>query len=305
MGDTSILVIDDDQAIHDAIRDTLDRIADRTLHAHLPGEGIRIANHEKPDVILLDINMPEMDGYKVCRHLKENAATRDIPVLFLTVDAEVKHLAKALDCGGSDYIRKPFNPVELEARVRVALRTKRTFDLLKEQARFDALTGLHNRAALDDALAAAASAHERTGQPLGLLMVDLDDFKEINDRYGHGVGDGVLREIGASIRAQCRPYDVACRFGGDEFTVILGQTEGRDARQVADRILSGIGAATVRAGREWVRTTGSAGLVSTAEMPGDFTSTQLLNAADAALYAAKRSGRGKLVVASADQIPVR
>ena len=201
-----------------------------------PTKGLQFAIQEKPDVILLDLNMPQIDGFKVCRHLQEHPTTRDIPILFLTADQNPDNLAKALDAGASDYISKPFNAIELEARVRVALRTKQMIDLLQERARIDAVTGLNNRAAMDDALVAAASAYKRTGHPVSLLMIDLDHFKKINDTYGHGVGDDVLRRVGASIRAGCRPYDVACRFGGDEFGVILAQSDTACAEQVSKRI---------------------------------------------------------------------
>ena len=154
-------------------------------------------------------------------------------MLFLTIDRDVRHLEKALDCGGTDYILKPFNKLELLARVRAALRTKRMIDLLKVQARIDALTGLKNRASLDDALEAATSAHSRMGQPITLLMIDIDHFKRINDSHGHGIGDEVLRQVGSAIRVACRPYDTACRFGGDEFAVVFSDTQGFDAEQAA------------------------------------------------------------------------
>jgi diguanylate cyclase (GGDEF)-like protein len=296
MSDTTVLVIDDDTHIHTAVEELLGDVADWVLKAKNPGDGVRIAIQQKPDVILLDINMPQMDGFKVCHLLKENNATKDIPILFLTIDEKVDHLARALDCGGSDYILKPFNAIELDARVRVALRTKRMFDMLREQARIDGLTGLNNRAAMDDALVSAISAYERMGQSLAFLMIDLDHFKKINDTYGHGIGDSVLRKIGATIRSQCRPYDIGCRFGGDEFCVILGHTEGVDAEQVASRILTEIGEIEVRAGGTPVVVGTSAGLVSATEMPGGFGPSDLLKAADEALYRAKNEGRARLVV---------
>ena len=211
----TILVIDDDASIHRAVERRLEGVVDQVLKADSPTKGLQFAIQEKPDIILLDVNMPQIDGFKVCRNLQENPTTHDIPILFLTADHNPDNLAKALDAGASDYISKPFNAVALEARVRVALRTKQMIDLLQEKARIDALTGLHNRAQMDDALIAATSAFHRTGQSLALLMIDLDHFKKIDDTYGHGVGDDVLRKVGVSIRAGCRPYDTACRFGGD------------------------------------------------------------------------------------------
>jgi diguanylate cyclase (GGDEF)-like protein len=294
----TILVIDDDASIHTAVERRLEGVVDQVLKADSPTKGLQFTIQEKPDVILLDLNMPQIDGFKVCRHLQEHPTTRDIPILFLTADQNPGNLAKALDAGASDYISKPFNAIELEARVRVALRTKQMIDLLQERARIDAVTSLNNRAAMDDALVAAASAFKRTGHPVSLLMIDLDHFKKINDTYGHGVGDDVLRRVGASIRANCRPYDVACRFGGDEFGVILAQSDTSCAEQVSQRILDGISEIKIRAGGEEIKVTCSGGLASASQMPSGFESADLLKVADEALYSAKSEGRNRLALAT-------
>jgi diguanylate cyclase (GGDEF)-like protein len=302
MGETLALLIDDEMAVHGLVKEALEpTTVDRVISALTPGDGIRQAIDQLPAVILLDINMPEMDGFKVCRLLKENEVTRDAAVLFLTVEHNVVHLARGFDCGATDYIRKPVNPIELQARVRVALRDNQMVELLREQARIDALTGLMNRAALNDALEGAASAHQRTGAPSGLLMLDVDHFKDINDTRGHGAGDEVLRAIGGTIRACCRPYDTPCRFGGDEFAVIFGQVEGTPARCAAERILEVLHALEVSTGRGRLAFTVSAGLATTSEMPARFKPNALLEAADAALYAAKTGGRDRLVMAEMQQ----
>ncbi len=298
MSGTTILVIDDDANVHKAVKQYLKGVVDQVLRADTPTNGLRIAIQEKPDVILLDINMPQIDGFKVCLHLQENPGTHDIPILFLTADHNPDNLAKALDAGASDYISKPFSAIELQARVRVALRTKQMIDLLREKARIDAVTGLNNRAAMDDALLAATSAFHRTGQPAALLMIDLDHFKEINDIYGHGVGDDVIRRIGSSIRAGCRPYDIACRFGGDEFGVILGQTDTALAKQISKRILNEINRLKIWVRDDSIKITCSGGVASATEMPRGFEPSDLLKAADEALYSAKRKGRNCLVVAT-------
>jgi len=291
-----VLVIDDDRAVHRATKRLLARTVEEVISTADPVEGIQLASQTTPDLILLDINMPTMDGLKVCRHLRDLSATRDIPVLFLTIDRDVRHLEKALDCGGTDYILKPFNELELLARVRAALRTKRMIDLLKVQARIDALTGLKNRASLDDALEAATSAHSRMGQPITLLMIDIDHFKRINDSYGHGIGDEVLRQVGSAIRVACRPYDTACRFGGDEFAVVFSDTQGFDAEQAAARMLAGICGIVVDAGSDAVQVTLSAGMASSEDIEGPVTADAILKSADAALYRAKHEGRNRLVV---------
>ncbi len=298
MSGITILVIDDDASIHRAVEQRLDRVVDQVLKAVSPTTGLRIAIQEKPDVILLDINMPQLDGFKVCRHLQENRATHDIPILFLTADQNPRNLAKALDAGASDFISKPFNAIELEARVRIALRTKRMIDLLEKRARIDALTGLNNRAAMDDALVAATAAFRRTGHPVALLMIDVDHFKGINDTHGHGVGDDVIRRVGASIRANCRPYDVACRFGGDEFGVILAQSDNSCGEQTSRRILDGISEIRIRTSGDEIEVRCSAGLASASAMPNGFEPADLLKRADEALYRAKSEGRNRLRIAA-------
>jgi diguanylate cyclase (GGDEF)-like protein len=299
MAQIRALVIDDDPSIHRQVEEALcPRIVDTVLTHGEPSDAIRMALADPPDVILLDVNMPVMDGFKVCQLLKENLRTRDVPIIFITVDTNVVHLARALDCGAADWIRKPVNSIELQARVRVTLREKAMVDLLKEQARIDALTGLHNRSAIDDALAAAASAWDRNRTPVGLLMLDLDHFKRVNDDHGHGVGDEMLRAVGMAIRKCCRPYDTPCRFGGDEFAVILNQTAGDAAVCAAARLRESIDRVEVVAGDTIVRPSTSAGLATTAGLDRSFEPSELLEAADAALYQAKDAGRDQLVVAA-------
>ncbi len=297
MNRSRVLVIDDDRPIFEKVRALLEGIVGEVTWAGKPEEGIRQAINEQPDLILLDINMPRLDGLKVCRHLKETDAVRDIPVLFLTVERNVASLARALDCGGTDYILKPFNEVDLRARVRAALRTKRMIDLLKKQARIDALTSLSNRAALDQALDSAVASHTRHGQPFALLMLDVDHFKEVNDSHGHGVGDDVLREIASVLRSCCRPYDTPCRFGGDEFGVVLGQTDGHDANRVSTRILESFGGIRIKCTGGPISITCSAGLATTSELNDDFAAADVVKAADEALYRAKSEGRNRLCVA--------
>jgi diguanylate cyclase (GGDEF)-like protein len=296
MSAESLLLVDDDRLVHEALERELAGRVERVLHAFEPEDGLRIALQERPDIILLDVNLPRMDGLKLCRHLKEAPSTRDVPILFLTVDSNVHRLARALEIGATDYIRKPFDPVELRARVAAALRLRRMINLLRDQAWIDPLTGVKNRAAFDDALAAAAAAFERVGQPAGVLLLDLDHFKAVNDRYGHGVGDEILRRVGAAIRSCCRPYDTACRFGGDEFAVVYTQAEGMDARRAVVRVLDAIREISVMTDEGPVRTRCSAGLACTKGSSEPFAPGDLVKAADEALYEAKRAGRDRLVV---------
>jgi len=293
---TTVLIIDDDRAIHRTVALQLAADGLKVLSAHEPFEGIRMASGEQPDLILLDMNLPGMDGLKVCRHLREKEATRDVPILFFTVADNAGHVARALEIGANDYIRKPVESLELRARVRASLRTKRMVDMLRVQARIDALTGLKNRAALDDALLAAISAWDRMGAPLSLLMLDVDHFKQVNDSLGHGIGDDVLRRLGDVIGSTCRPYDSAARFGGDEFAVIFGQTGSEQAPLAARRLMEAIDEAGIVVAGEHGKVTVSAGLVSSDDLPDRPNPAEVVKAADEALYEAKAQGRNRLVI---------
>ncbi len=298
MKQPTVLLIDDDPALHTSLDSYGDVLLADILHALSPEDGIRQAVSELPDLILLDLNMPRMDGLKVCSHLKETEITRDIPILFLTEDRKIQHVAKALECGANDYILKPFNIVELKARVRVALRIKLMFDILREQARVDVLTGLKNRAAMEDALDSAIAAYRRSGQPFSVAMFDLDHFKKINDNYGHGVGDEVLRTVGNTISSYLRPYDTACRLGGDEFGVIIGHTEGEDSEIATRRIVDSIHILSIPTESGWVNVRCCAGLASSSDMDIEFEAADILKLADQALYAAKANGKAQLMLAS-------
>ena len=298
------LVIDDDHSTIGFVRAALSpQIVDEVIYALRPDDGIRSALDARFDLILLDVNMPEMDGFEVCRILKENESTHEIPILFLTVHTSAVQLARAFDCGAADYIRKPVDEIELQARVRVALNDQRLVRDLREQARIDALTSLNTRTALDDAVASVASAHKRTGTAASLLMIDVDHFKDINDCYGHGVGDEVLRSIGRVVRGTCRPYDTPCRFGGDEFAVVFRHTEGDEALAAADRLLAALRQIEIQTGDRTQCFTVSAGLATTLDCEDTFEPGDLMKAADRALYCAKANGRNRLEVASLHPIP--
>ncbi len=292
---TTLLLIDDDPNVHELVDFHLEGVIDEIIHAVLPQQGIKMAGECDADVILLDIEMPKMDGFQVCRQIRECESARDIPILFLTKDKSVYHIAKALDTGATDYVTKPFHAIELQARVRAALRTKRLVDLLREHGRIDALTGLNNRGAFDEGLAAAVANHVRNGPPFGLLLLDLDHFKSVNTTHGHGIGDEVLRQAGVAIRSMCRPYDLAARYGGEEFAIIFNEADVDDAERIARRLLDGIRKIVVAVGEEELSITASAGLACASEECSTVDGPTLLNAADASLYEAKNQGRDRLI----------
>ncbi len=293
MAETKLLLIDDDPAVHDLADFHLEGLAGRLLHAMDAESGFALAEAELPSVIVLDIGMPGTDGYAACRRLKDCERTRDIPVIFLTADRSPERVAEALDIGGSDYVTKPFVPVELRARIGVAMRTRRMIEMLRVHARIDALTGLVNRGAFDDALSRAAALFARDGTGYAVVMIDVDHFKRINDTWGHGVGDEVLRRLGEVVAAGCRRTDIAARYGGEEFALILNRATAEQARRTARRILAAVRGLEIPVPSGRLDLTCSAGVAVAAL--GD-TPAQVLARADRALYQAKDEGRDRLCI---------
>ncbi len=262
-------------------------------------EAIQKAEHHLPDCILLDIKMPLVTGHQVCEALQADEATKYIPVIFLSGMNADEEIIQALDSGAQDYIQKPFNPKIVMARVRVALRMKafqeelrQKHQILEVKANTDELTGLHNRRLLFERLREEHNRAARFGYGLTVLMVDVDHFKEINDTMGHAVGDRVLSEVASIIKFNTRIYDVLCRYGGDEFTLILPQTDRDQGLVVAERIRYSIELGNYPENGVRFGITASIGLSSFPEDGDD--SDVLLQAADLALYHAKQAGRNQV-----------
>jgi diguanylate cyclase (GGDEF)-like protein len=231
-----ILLIDDSRQIHSLVAGLLLN-EPCSLHFASDGEqGISLAETIRPDLILLDVEMPGTEGYATCRLLKTDPNLFNIPVVFLTSHSTTEEKVHGLNMGAVDYIVKPFNPAELLARVRAALRTSRAIKMLEEHARIDFLTGLGNRAMFKERLAAEISLRVRTKKPLACVLVDVDDFQAINDKYGHPFADGVLQRIAEVLKGVLRTEDIACRLGGDAFVIITPNTETEDALLLAERI---------------------------------------------------------------------
>ncbi len=297
----TLLVVDDDPNIHPLIDFHLEGVVERVLHAESPLAGLQCARESRPSVVLLDIDMPGMDGFELCRELKRNEDTRDIPVLFLTVEKNERQVARALDSGGTDYVTKPFSVVVLQARVRAALRTKRLIDLFKKEARVDWLTSLPTRRVLERALERQWSERRRRDEPFAVALLDLDHFKSINDRFGHGVGDEVLMRVGKTLHDSLRRHELACRFGGEEFALLLRGVEGQDALRAVERVLEGIREIHVAVGDKDVAVAASAGL-ATVPRTGEAVGTRrLLEIADIALYRAKAEGRDRVILVEAGE----
>jgi diguanylate cyclase (GGDEF)-like protein len=216
-----------------------------------------------------------------------------IPVLFLSASATSDDKVRGLDLGAVDYITKPFDTCELRARVRSTIRTKELQDLLIEHAHIDPLTGLPNRRALMDRLQMEWARLQRHRGELSLIMADIDDFKRVNDTYGHSVGDKVLQEVAQTIARQCRETDLPARYGGDEFAVVVPNQGISGAVHLAQRCRWEIERVNVPAKGTPLRPTASFGVADAVGVPG---AELLLDHADQALYQAKAAGRNRVAV---------
>lgn len=289
-----VLAIDDSEAIHALLRARLSTEPIELHHASGGEEGLRRAAELLPDLILLDVDMPDPDGFEVCRRLKSDARTQSILIVFLSGATSTEEKINGLELGATDYITKPFDAAELRARVRASLRTKYLLDLLGRKAMIDGLTGLWNRAYFEGRLGTELSLARRAQQPLACVMIDLDHFKRVNDHFGHPFGDEVLRSVGQILTETCRSEDVVCRYGGEEFVILAPNTLAQAAIELAERVRQVIQAQIWSHGGKTVNVTCSAGVADLQNSPPP----TLLEQADAALYQAKHAGRNRVVLAT-------
>lgn len=291
--ESTILIADDDEPIRLLLTTLLDEAGYRTLVVENGKEAVDLALECRPDVAILDVMMPEMDGLAACRALKADHRTAGTPVLLLTALAQTPSKVEGLDCGANDYITKPFATDELLARVRTALAVKSRHDTLATEAMTDALTGLANRRALEPRIDQLLAHVARTTEDLSLLIFDVDHFKTINDTHGHDAGDVVLATLARRAYDALRAQDVIGRFGGEEFMAILPGT-GRDAAViVAERLRAYVAESPIEVAGKPIRVTISAG-VATARPGGRASRGDLITAADRALYNAKNTGRNRV-----------
>lgn len=294
----TVLVIDDSEDIHHLVGARLRSENLRLLRADDAQAGAELAHHHLPDLILLDLDMPGTDGMTLCRQLKNDLALKDIPVIFLTGNIDVATKVQAFELGAVDYVTKPFDAVELKARVRAALRTKRYQDLLANKARIDALTGLWNRGYLDEQLTIETAVMMRSARPVSVALMDLDHFKPINDHHGHPFGDFVLQRVARVLHDTSRDSDIACRYGGEEFALVLRDTPSDHALTLAERLRAEIAALEIQAGDTPVPVTASIGVAGSDRFadPGEVSPAALIEAADGALYRAKSEGRNRVAL---------
>lgn len=310
-----VLIVDDDVNVIAALQPLLS--AECTLRATRQGADVlRLARADPPDLVLLDVEMPDLSGYEVCRQLKDDAQLADVPVVFLTRHHEEEAELRGLAAGAVDFIPKPPRGPVVLARILNHVRLKRLGDALRVEAWIDGLTGIANRRRWDELLRQEANRALRQRSALSVLMIDVDHFKAYNDHHGHGAGDGCLRDVALALaRCMRRPSDLVARYGGEEFAMLLPATDRDGARVVAERVLREVadlqrphGASS--AGPHVSVSVGCASF--DAHSPGwlrdgadpqhaDQLATtaleSLLRAADAALYQAKHQGRARAVAA--------
>lgn len=295
----SIFIVEDDEMMLAQFKRILDNTGEyRTLTAKNASDALDILNKTIPDLILLDIMLPDMNGIELLKKIKEYHPSANIPIIIISAIADIETKVKGIESGADDYLVKPVDRFEMLARIRANLRKseaqrrlKSNLEIAAQQAITDPLTGLYNRQYLKNALERELSHARRYKRPFSMLILDIDHFKDVNDTFGHLAGDGVLREIAGILKDNVRASDVAARYGGEEFVVVLTDTDIRGAVTAAEHL------------RETVAQHGFAGVdgrqitisIGCTEFQSDDADMDaVIKKADNALYRAKAEGRNRV-----------
>lgn len=297
-----IILLDDSPHDQDIVRKHINHIG-MTCHPISKMEEIEpLLERERIHVIMMNLNMQSEDGLRICANLKANEATRYVPVVVYADESELSKIAKALDIGANDYIFKPVDPHELQARLRTQIRHKRTYDRLRlsyeknmTMAITDSLTGVHNRHYLEKNMPRLFERSKANSKPISVAMLDIDFFKKINDSYGHHVGDQVLQELVRRLNACIRFFDIVVRMGGEEFALIMPETPYAAAINAGERLRAAVSNTpfSIQDPKLELAVTMSVGVSGSDD--GQDTAEVMLRKADAALYKAKETGRNKVV----------
>ncbi len=293
---TKILVVDDEDETAQVLRGWYKGRPFEIVEAKDGDEGVRLAVSENPDIILMDVMMPRTSGIEASRRLKADPATSAIPVILLSARREPQTKREGFDAGIDQYVEKPFHLDEMDARIRSMIEKGKTYLKLKEEATIDEKTGVANYRVFYTKLRDEWERSVRYALPLSIVMLDLDDFKRVNDTVGHPAGDRVLREFAMLVSGGARGTDLAARYGGEEFAMILPHTARERAVRVAERIRAAVADFSFLEPDHPLRVTVSAGVATFASGPDIASAEQLLAAADRALYAAKKAGKNRVVV---------
>ncbi|NTV94473.1 MAG: diguanylate cyclase [Thiobacillus sp.] len=294
------LLIVDDERQNRALLTELLKDEYRLILAKNGVQALERAAEHKPDLILLDVLMPEMDGYTVIRRLKNDESTRDIPVIFVSALDSAESEERGLELGAVDYISKPFRPSIVRARVRNHIQSVHQRRLLEQLALLDALTEIPNRRRFVQVYEQEWRRCKRHGSALSLIVVDVDHFKFYNDNHGHTAGDDVLRQVGHTLRAALkRSSDFVARYGGEEFVILLPEVDREGAHALAEQVRAEIELLRIPHPHSPVQPWITISLGGATETPDDGQSeSELFSVADSALYEAKRTGRNRVVWAT-------
>ena len=311
---THILVVDDHEDNIEVLKVRLESWGYQTASAYNGADALKYVESTPPDLILLDVMMPEMDGNEVARRIKGNAALPFIPIIMQTALDSTDSKVEGLEAGADDYITKPIDFAELKARLRSMLRIKRLQEALEERekellevnerltymSQTDGLTGLDNRRHLNERIDEMFSHAKRLNEPFSLVMCDLDKFKSVNDTYGHQAGDEVLKQLSAILKDEAREIDRVGRYGGEEFMLLLPGTVLDAAVTFAERVRKRIEGHTFTFTGGTLTRTSSFGVAGWPH-PKIEQCDDLVRTADDALYVAKESGRNKVVRFDGDE----
>jgi two-component system cell cycle response regulator len=285
-----ILIVEDDALFASAVGDALATEGYLVEHVDDGQVGVERALSTRPDLILLDVNLPSLDGFMAAAQLRESPTTRDVPIIFLSARKDLSARVRVLHLENVDFIPKPFREDDLLARIEQALVGAHARQRLQHRAAVDDLTGLGNLSMFRARLAEEHKRVARYGSPLSLAMIDVDKLKSINDQRGHVAGSDVLRAIGDVLRRHARTTDLAVRYGGDEFVVLLPQTTLAEASIFAERVRGEVSRLAVHG----LYPTVSIGVAFLSGPDSDETDADLLQRADAAAYTAKRRGGNRI-----------
>ena len=289
----TVLVIEDHPDQRELLAIVLQRECYRVVTAANGLEALEKLEAENIQIALSDIMMPKMDGFELIKRIRTNPALKSIYVILITARIQEGDRVRGLDLGADDYITKPFSFSELLARVRVGSRVVHYQQHLEYQTQVDSLTGLFNRRAFEKKIHEEFERSKRYHNPLSLFILDIDDFKNINDTYGHHGGDAALVKISETFREKTRQSDFPCRYGGEEFVLVLPETDQENALQVASKIHDAIRSSPFGTSARPFTLTVSIGVSSTStRFYSDWR--EMLDDADQALYLAKNTGKDRI-----------